>query len=470
MTRRPFDLLVVGGGTAGLVGAYTAAALGARTAIVERARLGGDCLWTGCVPSKALLAAAHAAADARRAAALGVRVAGVEVDFAVVMAHVKAAIATIEPVDGAPALEAAGVTVLTGEARLTGPRTAVVDGVGVPWRRLLLATGSEPVVPDVPGLEHVRVLTTDTVWELEALPDPLVVLGGGATGCELAQAFARLGARVTLVELAPRLLGGEDPDAVAVVRDALEADGVEVLTGHRLVRGAPDAVGVRGPDGERELACGALLVAAGRRARTTGLGLDAAGVALDGAGQVVVDPALRTTNPRIWAAGDVTPLPKYTHTAGAHAGIAVPNALLRLRRRVRLDAVPRVVYTDPELAAVGVRTDDPRVRALTRPHREVDRAIAEGRTEGFARLAVRRRAGRTRVVGATLVGPRAGETLAELTLAVRLGLGPSALLATTHPYPTYGDGPANALVDDLRALAAKPVPRTALRLLTRLLR
>jgi pyruvate/2-oxoglutarate dehydrogenase complex dihydrolipoamide dehydrogenase (E3) component len=272
------------------------------------------------------------------------------------------------------------------------------------------------------------------------------------------------------VELAPRLLGGEDPDAVAVVRDALEADGVEVLTGHRLVRGAPAVVAVQGPDGERELACDALLVAAGRRARTAGLGLDAAGVALDRAGQVVVDPTLRTTNPRIWAAGDVTPLPKFTHTAGAHAGIAVPNALFRLRRRVRLEAVPRVVYTDPELAAVGVRTDDPGVRALTRPHREVDRAIAEGRTEGFARLAVRRDLGRQRLVGATVVGPRAGETLAELTLVVRLGLGPSALLATVHPYPTYGDGPANAAVDDLRALAARPVPRTALRLLTRLLR
>jgi pyruvate/2-oxoglutarate dehydrogenase complex dihydrolipoamide dehydrogenase (E3) component len=468
---RPFDLLVVGGGTAGLVGAYTGAALGARVAIVERDRLGGDCLWTGCVPSKALLASAHAAAEARRAGRLGVHVSGVEVDYAAVRAHIRGAIATIEPVDGAPALEAAGVTVFTGEAHLTGPRTMTVDGAPVPWRRLLLATGSEPVVPDVDGLQHLRVVTTDDVWDVEELPDPLVVLGAGATGCELAQAFARLGARVTLVELAPRVLAGEDPDAAALVHDALVADGVEVLTGHRLVRGLPGAVAVRGGDGgEREVPCGVLLVAAGRRARTAGLGLDAAGVRLDDAGQVVVDGALRTSNPRIWAAGDVTPLPKYTHTAGAFAGLAATNAVLRLRRRVRLDAVPRVVYTDPEVAAVGVRTDEPGVKVLTRSHHEVDRAIAEGRTEGFARLAVGRRRGRSRLVGATVVGPRAGETLAELTLSVRLGLGPGALVATTHPYPAYTDGPVNAAVDDLRALAARPVPRTALRLLNRVLR
>jgi pyruvate/2-oxoglutarate dehydrogenase complex dihydrolipoamide dehydrogenase (E3) component len=469
---RPFDLLVVGGGTAGLVGAYTGAALGARVAIVERDRLGGDCLWTGCVPSKALLASAHAAADARRAARLGVHVSGVEVDFEAVRAHIKRAIATIEPVDGAPALEAAGVTVLAGAARFTGTRAVTVEGVDVPWRRLLLATGSEPVVPDVDGLHHLRVVTTDDVWDLEALPDPLVVLGGGPTGCELAQAFARLGARVTLVELAPRVLAGEDPDAAALVHDALVADGVEVLAGHRLVRGLPGAVAVREGSGttEREIPCGVLLVAAGRRARSAGLGLDAAGVRLDAAGQVVVDPTLRTTNPRIWAAGDVTPLPRFTHTAGVFAGVAATNAVLRLRRRVRLDAVPRVAYTDPEVAAVGVRTDDPSVRVLTRSHHEVDRAIAEGRTEGFARLAVRRRGGRSRLVGATVVGPRAGETLAELTLSVRLGLGPGALVATTHPYPAYTDGPVNAAVDDLRALAARPLPRTALRLLAGVLR
>ena len=468
----PFDLLVVGGGTAGLVGAYTGAALGARVAIVERSRLGGDCLWTGCVPSKALLAAAHAAAGARRAAAFGVRTGPVEVDFAAVMAHVRRAVATIEPVDGAPALEAAGVTVLTGQARFTGPGTVTVDGADVPWRRLLLVTGSEPVLPDADGLGHLDVVTTDDVWDLDQLPDPLVVLGGGPTGCELAQAFARLGAAVTLVEQAPTLLAGEDADAVAVVHAALVADGVEVLAGHRLVRGLPGAVAVRPVQGgaERELPCRTLLVAAGRRARTKDLGLDAAGVRLDDRGQVLVDATLRTTNPRIWAAGDVTPLPKYTHTAGTFAGLAATNALLRLRRRVRLDAVPRVAYTDPELAAVGVRTDDPGVRALTRHHTHVDRAIAEGRTEGFARLAVRRRRGRDRLVGATVVGPRAGETLAELTLAVQRGLGPGALLAPIHPYPTYGDGPSNAALDDLRATLARPVPRAALRLLTRLLR
>jgi len=464
-SARTRDLLVVGGGTAGLVAAHTAALLGARVTLVERGRLGGDCLWTGCVPSKALLAAAHSAAQARSAARFGVHVDGVRVDTRAVLAHVRSAIATIEPADDAASLQRAGVEVLLGNAVLTGPGRAAVDGRDVPWRRLLLATGSRPAVPDLPGLSDrsqepgaPHLLTSDTVWDLETLPDRVVVLGGGAIGCELGQAMARLGSTVTLVEPLPRLLAREDPDASALVHAALAADGVEVLTGWTATAAGTGAITLRaaGRDGQgRTVPCDAVLVATGRRPRTQGLGLAEGGVEVDDRGYLRVDARLRTTAPHVWAAGDVTGHPAFTHVAGIHASIAASNAVLGLRRTVDLSAVPRVTYTDPEVAAVGAPTwaeegadDGPAPRTVTRGHDHVDRAIAEGRTEGFARLAL---GPRGRITGATVVGPRAGETLAELTLAVRTGLRTADLAGTTHPYPTYGDGPWNAALDDVRA-------------------
>lgn len=468
-----WDLVVIGGGTAGIVASRTAASLGARVLLVERARTGGDCLWTGCVPSKALLAAAHRAADARGAHTVGVQVAGVSVDFAGVMRHVRAAIAAIAPEDSPATLEAAGVRVLSGTARFTGPGRLDVDGRAVRFRRALLATGAAPVVPPVPGLREARPLTSDSVWDLEVLPARLVVLGGGSIGCELAQAFARLGSQVTLVEALPRILTAEDPDASSLVHAALRRDGVQVLAGHRLtaVRGGPPGTGqaVVERDGE-ETALGydQLLVSVGRAPASGGMGLDAIGVTVDDQGHVEVDSMLRTGNPRVWAAGDVTPLPAYTHTAGVHGSIAAGNAVLGLRRRVDLTAVPRVTYTDPEVAAVGAPTwagdDRPAPRTTTRSHDRVDRAVADGRTEGFARLTLGRR---SRILGATVVGSRAGETLAELTLAVRLKLGTADLAGTIHPYPTYGDGPWHAAIGETTARLRSRRVRWVTRALTR---
>ncbi len=461
--ERSWDLLVVGGGTAGLVGARTAAALGARVAMVERDRPGGDCLWTGCVPSKALLAAAARAAEARTAGDLGVSVGDVTVDLAAVMRHVHGAVHAIEPEDSAETLEAAGVTVLSGTARLTGPRTLEVDGTPHAFRAALLATGAVPALPPVPGLVEARPLTSETLWDLDVLPRRLAVLGGGGIGCELGQAFARLGAEVTLVEEQERVLPDEDPDASALVAAALEADGARLLTGTRLTAvtgtpGGPGELTVRGPDGERTVAYDRLLVSVGRRPDTTALDPAAAGVDLDDDGFVRVDPTLRTTNPRVWAAGDLTAVSRWTHTAGVHAATATVNALLGLRRPIDERAVPRVTFTDPEVAAVGVptwaRDGAPAPRTVTRHADRVDRAVAEGRTAGFSRLALGRR---SRVLGATVVGPRAGEALAELTLAVRTGLRTADLAATIHPYPTHADGPWNAALDDIWArLAARP--------------
>jgi pyruvate/2-oxoglutarate dehydrogenase complex dihydrolipoamide dehydrogenase (E3) component len=466
---QPWDLLVVGGGTAGLVAAYAGAEIGARVALVERDRTGGDCLWTGCVPSKALLSAAGAVAAARHAGAFA-QVGPLDVDFAAVMAHVRSAIRTIEPVDSPRALEAAGVTVLAGDAVFTGPRSLIVDGATHKFHHAVVATGAAPRVPPVEGLDEGDVLTSETVWGLDALPPRMLVVGGGPVGCELSQAFARLGSRVTLVEAGHRLLPREDPEAASIVAAALAADGVDVRMGCRVQRVLPgldprSGIAVTSDGGgEHRVEYDAVLVAVGRTPRTHGLGLASAGVALTDAGAVVVDRYQRTSNPRVWAAGDVTPVPHLTHLAAAHAGAAASNALLGLRRSVAMNAVPRVTYTDPEVAAVGVPTwasaQTQQPRTITRHHDHVDRAIADGRTAGFSRLTLGPRG--NRVIGATIVGPRAGESIALMTLAIRTRTTTTGLAATVHAYPTYTEGPWNAAVDEVRRRLAHPTVQRAL--------
>ncbi len=464
----PWDLLVVGGGTAGIVGAKTAARLGARVLLVERERTGGDCLWTGCVPSKALLAAAGVAASARTGHRFGIAVAEVSVDFAKVMDHVRAAIAYIAPGDSVEALERASVAVRTGTARFTGPDSAEIDGTTVRFRQALLATGASPAVPPIPGLSDVEYLTSDTVWGLSKLPAELVVLGGGSIGCELGQAFARLGSRVCVVEGAPRILPREDPLAATELARALVDDGVDLRTGSGVARIEPTApgCGVLHLESGQQVPFSCLLVAVGRAPRTGEVGLAAAGVEVDDREFVVVDALLRTTNPRIWAAGDLTGHPQFTHTAGVHASLAASNAILGVRRKVDLTAVPRVTFTDPEVAAVGLDTDrvPSGLRTIDWPHSHVDRAVAEGASGGFARLVIDKRG---HVLGATVVGPRAGETLGELTLAITRGLTTRDLAGVTHAYPTYNDGPWNAAISDVQDQLERPATRRALGALSR---
>ncbi len=458
--RDTWDLLVVGGGTAGIVGAKTAAGFGARVLLVERDRTGGDCLWTGCVPSKALLAAAARVADLRRADRFGIDTGPVRVHFDRVIDHVRAATARIEPVDSPAALRAAGVTVLSGTARFTDPETAVVDGQDVRFRQALLATGASPTLPPIAGLGDAGPLTSDTVWELTELPERLLVLGGGTIGCELGQAFARLGAEVTVVEGAERVLPAEDTEASATVAASLRADGVELVLGCDVASVAADRAGgpgkVRLTDGRR-LGYDRLLVAVGRTPTTADLGLAQAGVEVDQHGQVVVDGHLRTSNARIWAAGDLTGHARFTHVAGVHGSLAASNAVLGLRRSVDTTVVPRVTFTDPEVAAVGVPTSaverDPGLSVVAWHNEHVDRAVTEQRTEGVVKLVVDRR---RRILGAVVVGPRAGEVLAELTLAIQHGMRTRDLAGVVHPYPTYGDGVWNAAVGDLRESLARP--------------
>lgn len=459
------DLLVIGGGTAGIVGAKTAAGLGAETVLVEYARTGGDCLWTGCVPSKTLLSAAGKSVAARA-------VDGYGITFDEVRERIADAITAIEPDDSPASLEAAGVSVITGTVRFTGLGVADIDGRTIRFRQALIATGSAPLIPPIPGLQDAPHVTSETVWNLTKLPERLVIIGGGPIACELGQAFARLGSAVVML-VRSEILSKENRDAAAIVRASLQQDGVEIVERVGVEKITTDDDGGDRPrstvhtSGSRALEADVVLVATGRKARTEGLGLDAVGVECNDAGHVVVDRRMRTSNPRIWAAGDVTPHPDFTHVAGVHASTAASNAVLGVRRSVNT-IVPRVTFTSPEVAAVGLTTAKGKAqRTSTIQHGHSDRAITEGETSGFTRLVIGKGG---RILGGTIVGPRAGESLAELTLAVWQKLTTRDLAGVTHPYPTYNDALWNAAIADARTALDSPIVGTAMTGLVRLTR
>ena len=363
------------------------------------------------------------------------------------MAHVHESIATIEPVDSPDTLRRVGVRVVHGDAEFSGPTSLTVNATTVRFRHAVISTGSTPTMPAIPGLECVEAVTSDSVWTLTKRPESLLVIGAGNIGCELGQAFARLGTRVTLIESGPRILPREDLDAAQVLSSVLVADGVDVRTGVSVTRFEGTTALLDNGD---EIETGLVLVAVGRQPSTDGLGLEPAGVRIGPGGHVVVDKRLRTTNRRIWAVGDVTTNPAFTHVAGGHGSQAAANAVLGLRRSVDLATVPRVTYTQPEVAAFGVGLDKVGMHGLiahTVGHDEVDRAVVDGRTEGFSRLVLD---GRGRIVGATIVGPRAGESLAEVVLAARHGLRARDIAGSMHAYPTYSDGVWKAALAQLQ--------------------
>jgi pyruvate/2-oxoglutarate dehydrogenase complex dihydrolipoamide dehydrogenase (E3) component len=423
-----YDLAVIGGGTAGLVSAMGAAGLGARVALVERGLLGGDCLNTGCVPSKALLRSARAAADARRAPEVGVRVAGIDPDFAAVMRRMRERRADISPHDSAARLRAAGVDVYFGDARFTGPAAVAVGDRTLSFRRAVIATGGRPAVPQIPGLATVPYFTSETLFALAAQPRSLAIVGAGPIGCEMAQAFARLGTAVTLLDQAARVLPQEDADAAAIVARRLTEDGVTIVLNATT---AETSAGLH--------ACDRVLVVAGRVANVDGLDLAAAGVAIDTHG-VVVDDHLRTTNRRIFAAGDVCSRFQFTHAADALARIVVRNALFFGRARASALVIPWCTYTDPELAHVGAYEAEAgragrRVETITIPLADVDRAIVDEEPDGFVRVHHER----GRLLGCTVVASRAGEMIGVATHALTHGASLADLGATIHPYPTLNN-------------------------------
>lgn len=438
------DLCVIGAGAGGLSVAAGASQMGASVVLFEKGVMGGDCLNVGCVPSKALLAAAHAAHSTRHADRFGLSVRSDPVDWSRVRAHVKDVIATIEPMDSVARYEGFGVRVIQAEARFTGPREITGGGVQVRAKWIVLATGSVPAIPPIPGLDSVPHLTNETIFDLDVRPEHLLVLGGGPIGCELAQAHARLGCRVTLIEAA-RLLGADDPEATNIVHQALERDGVTVLTGATAVKADHGGSGItltlEGDTAPNSVRGSHLLVAVGRKVGFDGLDLDRAGIETDTRGRLVLDARLRTSNRRVFAVGDAAGGPQFTHLAGQHASIVIRNTLFRLPAKASLEQVPRVTFTAPELAHVG-ETEESLVNAgrdfriLRWPYADNDRALAERETEGFTKLLVNRRG---RVLGATVVGAAAGELIGLYGLALSKNLGVSDLTGVMIPYPTRAE-------------------------------
>ena len=468
---RRYDLVVLGGGTAGLVSSVIAAGAGARVALVEAERTGGDCLWTGCVPSKSLIAAGDLAQRIREGTRLGIAAGDPVVDFAAVRAHIDRAQAEIEPHDSPERLRSVGVEVIEARGAFSAPGELEVDGQRLGFRAAIVATGSEPVAPAIEGLSGAEALTSESIWSLSALPARLAVIGGGPIGCELGQAFSRLGSDVTIVEAGERLLEREDPRASQLVLERLRGEGVRVVTAAVVTKVRPGVFGagallIEGGGRTSAVDYDRLLVAVGRRPRGAGLGLEALGARVERDGTVAVDERLRTAARGIFAAGDVTGAPPFTHVAAQQARIAAPNALFGTRRRMRYDAVPRVTFTDPEVASVGLGETDARARWGDRAQiaeydlAQSDRAITADRAYGFVKLVGDRRG---RLVGATVCGPAAGESIAELTAWIASGAKIDRVSTTVHAYPTFSEGAARAADDYLRQRYAKPLPQTASR-------
>ncbi|MGH8917850.1 MAG: dihydrolipoyl dehydrogenase family protein [Actinomycetes bacterium] len=470
MSRR-HDLVILGGGTGGLVAAQIAAGIGARVALVERDRTGGDCLWTGCVPSKSLIAIAATAHRMRHADALGLPAVDPEIDLARVMEQVRRVICEIEPHDSPAHLRAGGVEVIQADGQFTGPGRIEAGGHELRWRAAIIATGSEPAAPPIPGLGDARPLSTDTLWDLRELPRRLLVLGGGPIGCELAQAFTRLGAEVTVVELADRLLLKEERQASELIRSRLEREGVRLLLGARATAVSPVRDGgyeLTLERGRPRVGFDQVLLATGRRPRTADLGLETLGVELGDRDAVRVDARLRTSARGVYAVGDVTGLLPFTHVAAHHARVATPNALFGARQKVS-DTVPWVTFTDPEVARVGLTEEQARerwgerVQIAQSDYSDLDRAVTAGTAYGFAKLVGDRRG---RLVGATVCAPAAGEAIAELTAWVTQRGRIADISRTIHAYPTLAEGPARAadqlLTARLRDSRARVLAKPAL--------
>jgi pyruvate/2-oxoglutarate dehydrogenase complex dihydrolipoamide dehydrogenase (E3) component/uncharacterized membrane protein YdjX (TVP38/TMEM64 family) len=456
---RSFDrnLVVIGAGAGGLVSAYIAAAVKARVTLVEGHRMGGDCLNYGCVPSKALIRSAKMAKQLTKAHELGLADAAGRVDFAAVMRRVHDVIRAIEPHDSVARYTGLGVEVLQGHARITSPWTVEVtlaDGTAqtLTTRSIVIAAGASPFVPPIPGLEEAGCLTSDTVWGLTALPKRLVVLGGGPVGSELAQSFARLGSAVTQVEMAPRILGREDPEVSELVAASLRADGVTVLTGHRAVRvevvGGDKRLVTRHGDAEVAIPFDELLCAVGRSPRVTGYGLEELGIPLTPKKTIQINAWLQTRYPNIYAVGDVAGPFQFTHTAAHQAWYAAVNALFGRFRMFKADyrVIPWATFTDPEVARVGLSETEAREQGIAHEVTrygidDLDRAIidqgADGTAHGFVKVLTV--PGKDRILGVTIVGEHAGDLLAEYVLAMKHGLGLNRILGTIHTYPTLAE-------------------------------
>lgn len=443
-----YNLVVIGGGTAGLVTAAGAAGLGAKVALIEKSMLGGDCLNVGCVPSKSLIRSSRAVAEIREAARLGINIPeGMSVDFRAVMERVRAIRARLSHHDSAKRFADLGVDVFLGEARFGGPDTVSVDGQTLRFKRAVIATGACPTTPYVEGIEGTGYLTNETVFNLTERPARMAVIGGGPIGCELAQAFQRLGTQVTLFHKNPHLLDREDSDAAAIIQERFKREGIQLILGC-----PPSRVELRGKEKliyylnkgkESSVVVDEILAGAGRTPNVDGLNLEVVGVEYNKRDGVLVNDHLQTTNPRIYAAGDICMNWKFTHAADAAARIVIQNALFFGRKKLSTLTMPWCTYTDPEIAHVGLYEHDATARGIEqlttfiRPFSEVDRALTDGEEVGFVKIHAAK--GTDRILGATIVASHAGEMISEITLAITSGVGLGALAGVIHPYPTQAE-------------------------------
>ncbi|MDA1090239.1 MAG: FAD-dependent oxidoreductase [Proteobacteria bacterium] len=440
------DICVIGAGSGGLSVAAGASQMGASVALIEKDKMGGDCLNFGCVPSKAMLAAGHAVEGIRQAGRFGIRAAEPDIDSDGVYGHINAVIAAIEPNDSVERFEGLGVKVIKGEGRFTGPAEVGVGETRITARRFVIATGSGAFVPPIPGLKDVDFYTNETIFSAAALPDHLIVVGGGPIGIEMAQAHRHLGCRVTVLEMFT-IMPKDDPELVDVVRRQLVEDGIDIIEGATIlgVENTPAGVAVALRDVEDEapriIDGSDILVAAGRRPHVHGLGLDQAGIRYSDKG-IMVDARLRTTNKKVFAIGDVTGGLQFTHVAGYHAGVVIKNALFRWPAKVDTGTIPWVTYTAPELAQVGLTEAQAReqhgnnIRVLRWPYHENDRAQAERQTEGMVKAVVTLRG---KILGCGIVGAHAGELIQPWVLGMSQNLKIGAIAQMIAPYPTLGE-------------------------------
>jgi pyruvate/2-oxoglutarate dehydrogenase complex dihydrolipoamide dehydrogenase (E3) component len=467
------DICVIGAGSGGLSVAAAAAAFGVSVVLIEKGRMGGDCLNYGCVPSKALIAAAKRASAGATSSRFGVD-SQTKVDFTRTCDHVRKVIAAVAPNDSVQRFTGLGVRVIAGTARFTDPATVMIDGsIAVQARRFVIATGSSPAVPPIPGLARTPYLTNETIFDLQELPARLLVIGGGPSGLELGQAFCRLGAKVTVIEAA-QPLAKDDAECAQLVIDALVRDGVEIRTSARVqsvqqTSGGDFELAVECGGAEERIAGSHLLVSAGRAPNVAGLGLEEAQIDSTPSG-IVVDGNLQTTNRRVYAIGDaVAGGMMFTHVANYHAGLVIRHALLRLPVKARYNAVPRVTFTDPEFAHVGLtdeqaRDQGRRIRVMRWPYCENDRAQAERTTDGHVKVVTT--AGGA-VLGATIVGAHAGELIAPWALAIGQGLNIRAMAEMVVPYPTFSEINKRAAMMFFAPVAANPMVRRMIRWLRR---
>jgi len=442
-----YNLVVIGAGPAGLVTAAAAASLGAKVALIERHLMGGDCLNVGCVPSKAVIQSARVSATVRRADEYGVQVpCGVQVDFAAVMQRMRRLRSRVSEHDAAERFRELGVDVFLAEGRFCGPDAIQVGDAILRFKKAVIATGARAVQPPIEGLAEAGYLTNETVFSLTDCPARLAVFGAGPLGCELAQAFQRLGSEVTIIERNPRLLAREDPDAARILAEAFRRDGITIRTRTTVTRasrsGGEKVIHLEHDGTTETLSVDEILVGAGRAPNVESLNLEAAGVKYDTTRGILVDERLRTTNPRIFAAGDVCLKYKFTHTADATARIVIQNALFYGRKKLSALTIPWCTYTDPEIAHVGMYPRDAEekgiaVETFAIPLREVDRAVTDGEEDGLLKIHVKK--GTDKILGATIVAPHAGEMINEITLAIVAKIGLAKIASVIHPYPTQAE-------------------------------